>query len=68
MLNRGAAADVRLGNRMETIMRVAIRRWLRKRRYQTVLRELQHLPSGELRSLGIPPVEIARLARAASRV
>ena len=49
-------------------MRVAIRRWLRKRRYQTVLRELQHLPAGELRNLGIPPVEIARLARAASRV
>ncbi len=49
-------------------MRVAIRRWLRKWRYQIVLRELQHLPAGELRTLGIPPVEIARLARAASRV
>ena len=49
-------------------MRVAIRRWRRKRRYETVLRELRHLPAGELRSLGIPPVEIARLARAASRV
>jgi uncharacterized protein YjiS (DUF1127 family) len=49
-------------------MRVAIRRWLRQHRYKTTLRELQHLPAGELRSLGIRPLDIPRLARAVSRV
>ena len=45
-----------------------LRRWRSCRRYRTTLRALSSLTAGELRELGIRPVEIHHLAREASRL
>ena len=47
-------------------MTETFRRWRSDRRYRTTLRELHSLTARQLSELGIRPVEIQRLARAAA--
>jgi len=44
-----------------------LQRWRSCRRYRSTLRALSGLTAGELRELGIRPVEIQHLAREAAR-
>jgi uncharacterized protein YjiS (DUF1127 family) len=48
-------------------MSETFRRWRSDRRYRSTLRELNSLSARQLSELGIRPVEIQRLARAAAR-
>lgn len=52
---------------MESVMSETFRRWRSDRRYRSTLRELSSLSARQLSELGIRPVEIQRLARAAAR-
>ena len=48
-------------------MTQAIRSWRQTRRFRATVRELKALSPRELRSLGIRPMDITRLALEASR-